>query len=74
MRSCANVGTTDRIIRIVAGVVALVLGVAVFGLLQGEVGGFVAAAVGLVLLATAIVRVCPAYMPLGVSTCKNGSN
>ena len=57
----ANVGSTDRIIRIV-------LGLAIIGwgyLNQNWLG-----AIGLVPLATAFMRWCPAYLPFGISTCK----
>jgi hypothetical protein len=56
-----NVGTIDRILRIVAGVAILGAGVyynSWWGL------------IGLVPLATGLLSTCPAYMPLGLSTCK----
>ncbi|MEW6253092.1 MAG: DUF2892 domain-containing protein [Pseudomonadota bacterium] len=56
-----NVGTTDRIIRIVAGL-ALIAWAALFN-------GPVWAWIGVVPLATGILRICPAYSLLGMNTC-----
>ncbi len=55
-----NIGSLDRILRIIIGLALLGAGLAVhswWGL------------VGLVPLLTAAVRFCPAYLPLGLSTC-----
>ena len=57
----ANVGGIDRILRIAAG--AALIGWAVMG-------GPVWAWVGVVPLATGLVKFCPFYPLLGVSTCK----
>ena len=56
-----NVGTTDRIIRIVAGL-ALIAWAALFN-------GPVWAWIGVVPLATGIFRICPAYSIFGLNTC-----
>ena len=56
-----NVGNVDRIIRIV-------LGLAIIG--WGYMNSNWLGAVGLVPLATAFMRWCPAYLPFGISTCK----
>jgi len=56
-----NIGNADRIIRIVAGLGLLSL---VFVGPQTMWG-----LVGLVPLATAFIRFCPAYTLLGVNTC-----
>ncbi|GMV54249.1 MAG: hypothetical protein AMXMBFR6_00540 [Betaproteobacteria bacterium] len=56
-----NVGSTDRVIR---GVVGLALIVAA---LTGAIG--VWGWIGVVPLATAIFRFCPAYSLFGMSTC-----
>jgi hypothetical protein len=56
----SNVGGLDRGIRIVAGLAILAAGLyfkSWWGL------------VGLVPLATGTLRWCPAYLPLGISTC-----
>ncbi len=59
----SNVGTTDRVVRVLLGAAmigASVLGASIFwGLL------------GVVLLGTGIFRFCPAYIPLGLNTCKH---
>jgi hypothetical protein len=58
--SC-NVGGMDRTLRIVAGLVILALGIA------GPLGWW--GLVGLVPLATGVMRFCPAYTLLGLRTC-----
>ena len=55
-----NVGSADRIIRAAVGLGALAAG-AYFHSWWGLAG--------LLPLATAIFRFCPAYLPLGISTC-----
>ena len=57
-----NVGSTDRIIRIVAGVALLIA--AYFA--QGPWRWLALPAV--VFLLTGLIRVCPAYMPFGIRT------
>ncbi|WP_421847867.1 YgaP family membrane protein [Marinomonas sp.] len=56
-----NVGTTDRVIRIAIGAVVIAIGV-YFNSWWG--------AIGIVLLATGVFSICPAYLPFGFSTCK----
>ncbi len=56
-----NMGSLDRILRIVAGLVIVGAGIA-FKSWWG--------AIGVVLVATAGVGFCPLYTLLGVSTCK----
>ena len=58
----ANVGTVDRALRIVAGLALITAA------LMGWIG--VWGWIGVVPLATSMFRVCPAYMPFGLSTCK----
>ncbi len=58
--SC-NVGTTDRLLRIVLGLVIIAAGV----YFQSWWG-----AIGLIPLVTGAVRWCPLYAPFGLSTCK----
>ncbi len=56
-----NVGTTDRIIRIIAGIVIAGAGIyfkSWFGL------------IAIIPLATAFVGWCPAYLPFRIKTCK----
>ena len=61
-----NVGNIDRISRLVAAVVAVVVALAI-GI--SSVGGIVLLIVGLVLAATALVKFCPIYRLFGMSTC-----
>ncbi|MBU1304758.1 MAG: DUF2892 domain-containing protein [Alphaproteobacteria bacterium] len=66
-----NIGSIDRIIRLVLGVALIALstlsGIALFTAAPWQ---FVWLAAGVVLVATAVVRVCPLYLPFGLSTCK----
>jgi hypothetical protein len=58
----ANVGTTDRVVRVV-------IGLALIGAtLVGAIGPW--GWIGVVPVLTGIFRVCPAYLPFGISTCK----
>ncbi len=56
-----NVGSTDRLIRVVAGV-ALIAAAA-----TGYIG--VWGYIGIVPILTGTLRFCPAYLPFGISTC-----
>ena len=56
-----NVGTADRVIRIVAGLALIALAA------TGRVGWW--GYVGIVPLLTGIFRFCPAYRLLGIRTC-----
>ena len=58
----ANVGSTERIIRIVVGL----------GLIGATLAGAIGAWgwIGIVPILTASIRRCPAYLPLGINTCK----
>lgn len=66
-----NIGSADRILRAIIGLVLIVgtlipsLPLASAPMLQA-----IAFIVGLVLLLTAVVRFCPLYRLIGVSTCK----
>ncbi len=57
----ANVGSVDRIVRIVAG-----LGL-IGATLMGAIGPW--GWIGVVPLATGAFRFCPAYLPFGLNTC-----
>lgn len=66
-----NIGTLDRAVRAILGLALLVL--ALGGLAPVFEAGamkWIAVAVGAVLLATAGMRICPAYMLFGIRTCK----
>ena len=57
----ANIGTIDRSLRVVAGL--LLIGLSLSGVIG--VWGWI----GLVPLATGIFRFCPVYTLLGIQTC-----
>jgi len=61
----ANIGSSDRIIRISVGVA--LIGASLAGLI-GAWGW-----VGVVPLATGVFRFCPAYLPFGMCTCKTAN-
>ncbi len=60
-----NEAPLDRGIRAVVGVLALIAG---FTMLSG-LWQIIAGVVGLVLLVTAAIGICPLYSVLGISTC-----
>lgn len=66
-----NVGTPDRIARLVLGAALVLLpfpsGLALFA---NPVWLWASIVIGAVLIVTALVRFCPLYAILGVSTCK----
>ncbi len=57
----SNVGSVDRGIRILLGLVVIAAGIFYHSYLG---------AVGLVLLLTGIIGWCPAYLPFGISSCR----
>ncbi|MBL4613312.1 MAG: DUF2892 domain-containing protein [Magnetovibrio sp.] len=59
-----NIGSIDRILRIIVGATALTF--AMISNHELAVWGFI----GLVPLATAVFGWCPAYLPFGIKTCK----
>jgi uncharacterized membrane protein YjjP (DUF1212 family) len=64
-----NIGTVDRIIRLVAA--AAVVGAWGAGLIGGTLA-LLLGGVALVLLITSLTSTCPAYMPFGLSTRRRG--
>ena len=58
-----NVGTVDRAVRVLLGVVLLSYAAIGSGSLRWL------GLIGFVPLLTAVVRFCPAYVPFGFSTC-----
>ena len=58
----ANVGSADRVIRIVAGLALIA------ATLMGWIGAW--GWIGVVAVATGLFRFCPAYLPFGLSTCR----
>ncbi|MBU2491818.1 MAG: DUF2892 domain-containing protein [Bacteroidetes bacterium] len=56
-----NVGSTDRILRIIAGSAIVAAGF-IFQTWWGVIG--------VIPIITGFVKTCPAYLPFGLSTCK----
>ena len=56
-----NIGKKDKTIRIAAGCIIIAI-----GLFMGSWWGVI----GIVPIATAFLRWCPAYVPFGISTCE----
>lgn len=63
-----NVGTVDRVLRGLLGIALLALP---FLMGFGTTGTVISVVVGLVMLATAAMRFCPAYTLLGIKTCRS---
>lgn len=61
-----NVGSTDRTIRAIVGVVLLALAATTLA----GIWMWVAGIVGVVMLATAALGTCPPYAILGINTCR----
>lgn len=68
-----NIGSLDRVIRFLMGTL-LAAGPFLFPESFAVLGGWRLAvvAVGVVLIVTALVRICPAYMLFGIRTCARG--
>ena len=65
-----NVGTTDRALRLIAGVVLLALTwIAPIAVFHSALAVTLATIAGLVLVGTALFRFCPLYTALGMNTC-----
>lgn len=60
-----NVGNTDRVIRIILGIVLLV----VWYLAPGHGLRWLPLVLGIVALATGLLSTCPLYSLLGITTC-----
>ncbi|MBC7154531.1 MAG: DUF2892 domain-containing protein [Rhodobacteraceae bacterium] len=66
-----NIGTFDRALRALIGAALLVLAFGGFApALSTGAPKWIAVAVGLILLATAALRLCPLYAIFGIRTCK----
>lgn len=64
----ANVGSLDRIIRLIIGVALIALPIIVgFG---STLLTIISVVIGLVMLAVSATRICPLYTILGVRTCR----
>lgn len=63
----ANVGTIDRVVRIVVGLALIAAAVGLFGVSYQTVWGWI----GFIPLATGLVGWCPLYTVLGLKTCRS---
>lgn len=67
----ANIGSIDRIVRIILGIVLLAApflsGMALF---ESTTATVISVIVGIVMLATSSMRFCPLYRIFGIQTCK----
>lgn len=71
MFKTANVGQIDRVVRVVIGIVLIALPLALDSpLWQNALARWLVPIVGLVLIATALMRFCPLYRLIGASTCR----
>jgi hypothetical protein len=63
----ANMGTTDRIVRVI---LALTVAVLFFmGVINGTLA-IILGALASIFILTSMVSFCPLYSPFGISTCK----
>ena len=73
MIKTANVGSADRIIRIIAGILLIAAPYfTAFSAWENPALRWLVPIAGLVLVATAFFRFCPLYRLIGVNTCKIG--
>ena len=65
-----NMGTADRAMRALVGVVLLALTwIAPIAVIHGTLAVTLATIVGIVMVGTALFRFCPLYTVLGMNTC-----
>lgn len=62
-----NIGKNDKLIRMIAGFLLAVL--FMFNIISGVLG-WIALVVAVILIGTSFMNFCPAYLPLGINTCK----
>lgn len=62
-----NIGTADRFVRVMMGVIAIILGLS--GILDGNLK-WIALVVGAVMITVASVQFCPFYVLFAINTCK----
>ena len=68
-----NVGSTDRLIRLIAGVILLIIAVpSLAGMAFAGLGAWawLVGLIGIVLVATGLLNFCGAYALFGINTCK----
>lgn len=69
----ANVGSTDKKLRIAGGVALMGISFAALGGVSTGLG-IAAVVAGVVLIVTGVVNFCPAYKLLGIGTAKKSSS
>jgi hypothetical protein len=62
-----NVGNGDRFLRIMIGIIALIL--VIGNVVEGTLM-WVALVVGVIMVVTSSIQICPLYSILGINTCK----
>jgi hypothetical protein len=62
-----NMGSTDRIIRVIFAIVVSIL---FFTHTITGTAGLVLLVLGGIFLATSLINFCPLYLPFGINTCK----
>lgn len=67
-----NVGSTDKIIRLVLAAVLIAWGILGAGI--SSVVGIVAVVAGAILIATAVLNFCPVFRILGISSFKGAKS
>lgn len=66
-----NIGSLDRILRIVLGLILIVAPfVSGLALFDSGMGTLISVIIGIVLVGTAAIRFCPLYRIFGIRTCK----
>ena len=67
----ANVGTIDRLVRIIIGVILLGLPfLSGFAIFESTAATTIAVIAGIIMLATSAMRFCPLYRIFGLRTCR----
>lgn len=62
-----TVGSTDKVIRIILGIILLILA---FATSVGPAGKVILIILGVVAILTALTGICPLYSLFGINTCK----
>jgi uncharacterized membrane protein HdeD (DUF308 family) len=63
-----NEGTTDRVVRVILGIILLYVGAIYMGL--SGILSYIVVIVGLLLLVTGLIGFCYLYSVFGMNTCK----
>ena len=64
-----NEGNLDRIVRTILGITALIVALTVLDVMTGATFGVIVAAIGVILIISAIIGFCPMYKVIGLETC-----